>query len=64
LPVLLWGLAAEIVIYVMVLLASGIRIAWRKKELLLAVGVPSAITMMHLAWGTALLWSLASGGSQ
>ncbi len=45
--VLQWGL------YLTALLAAGVWEAWRRRDLLLAVGVPLAMATMHLAWGGA-----------
>ena len=55
-----WLLALEVSLYSLALLAAGIQVAFRKRDLALLLGVPLAIAIMHLAWGAAFLWSLAA----
>jgi succinoglycan biosynthesis protein ExoA len=43
--------------YSMILLATGVLVAFQKKDASLMLGVPIAIMTMHFAWGTAFLWS-------
>jgi hypothetical protein len=35
----------------------GVQSVVKKRDLLMVVGVPLAIAAMHLAWGSAFLWS-------
>ncbi len=51
-------LAAEVGLYFLVLLLAGIRLAARRKDWSLAVGVPLAICVMHLSWGGGFLASV------
>ena len=52
-------LAAEIVLYLIVLLAGTAKAALRQgKDARLLAGVPVAIATMHLTWGAGFLWSL------
>ena len=51
-------LLAELGLYLFILLAVGLQAAWKRKNLTLLLGVPLAIGVMHLAWGSAFLWSL------
>lgn len=53
-----WLLGIEISLYLAAILAAGIHAAWRRKDLGLAAGIPLAIAVMHLAWGSGFLWSL------
>lgn len=53
-------LALELGLYAAALLVVGILAAVKKRDPALAVGMPLAMTLMHLAWGSALLISLAS----
>jgi len=58
-PFRFW-LAAEILIYFAVLLSAGLRAAQKRQQPLLAIGLPLAITSMHLSWGSGFLWSMLS----
>ncbi len=55
-----WLLLVEILLYVLALFGVGLRAAWQKRQPALAVGLPLAIGTMHLAWGSAFIWSLLS----
>ena len=55
-----WTLLSVIGLYGFVLLAAGIQLAAKKKDLAMIAGVPLAIATMHFAWGTGFLWSLVS----
>lgn len=57
-PMARWLLVAEIALYALALLAAGVQVAIKKRNAVLALGVPVAIATMHLAWGGAFLWSL------
>jgi succinoglycan biosynthesis protein ExoA len=61
-----WSLAAwlfvlESSVYVVILLAAGIVVSLKHRDLSFIVGVPLSIMTMHIAWGSAFLWSLLSG---
>jgi succinoglycan biosynthesis protein ExoA len=60
LPAARFALAAVLLLYAAVLLAAAAALAWKKKDAFLLAGVPLAVAVMHLTWGAALLWSLAS----
>ncbi|MEZ0394885.1 MAG: glycosyltransferase family 2 protein [Anaerolineales bacterium] len=51
-------LAAEAGLYLLVLAAAGLRSAWKRREAFLLAGLPLAIAVMHLAWGSGFLWSM------
>ena len=53
-----WLLAAEAVLYGSALIISGISAAWVKKKVLVGLGLPLAIAIMHFSWGSGFLWSL------
>jgi succinoglycan biosynthesis protein ExoA len=55
-----WALLIIIGLYILVLLAAGIQLAAKKKDLAMVVGVPLAIATMHFSWGSGFLWSLVS----
>jgi len=54
-----WLLMAQISLYLLVLLAAGLKMAIQKKDFPLMVSFPLAIMCMHLPWGAGLLFSLA-----
>jgi glycosyltransferase involved in cell wall biosynthesis len=55
-----WLFAAELLVYLGVLVLAGTQMAFQKKDPSLAVGVPLGIATMHLTWGSGFLWSLIS----
>jgi len=59
-PWLRWVLPAEMVIYAALLIGAALGKAAEHKQISLVVGIPLAMMTMHLAWGTAFLWSLVS----
>ena len=60
-PIFRWLLAAEVLIYLVVLLVVGLQTAINRKDFMMMLSVPLAIAVMHLAWGGAFLWSLVFG---
>jgi glycosyltransferase involved in cell wall biosynthesis len=54
-------LAAEIIIYFIALVATGVHVSIRQKKAYLAFGLPIAIATMHIAWGAGFLWSMIKG---
>ena len=48
----------ELSAYALILLLAGLHSAWKQSDLALVPGVPLAIASMHLAWGSAFLWSI------
>lgn len=52
-----WLLFLEILIYLLALLAAGLQVAVRQRDLAMLVSVPLAITTMHFSWGIAFVWS-------
>jgi hypothetical protein len=60
LPWLGWVLLLEMVIYAALLIGAALANAAKHKQVSLIVGIPFAMITMHLAWGTAFLWSLVS----
>jgi len=53
-----WAFVLELSVYVLVLFLVSLNLARRKRDWTLAFGVPLAIAVMHLAWGSAFLWSI------
>jgi glycosyltransferase involved in cell wall biosynthesis len=52
-----WIFGLELILYILVLMAVGLKMALNKRDFALLFGVPAAITVMHLAWGSAFIWS-------
>lgn len=57
-PFFRWVLAAEVLVYVVVLLLAGAHAALKHRKPFLLLGLPLAISMMHIAWGSGFLWSM------
>jgi glycosyltransferase involved in cell wall biosynthesis len=57
-PLARWVFIAEIGIYSIILLLAGIQKALSMKDWKLIFGIPLAIAVMHLSWGTSFIWSL------
>lgn len=57
-PRLGWVFSAEMVIYAALLIGAALGKAAEHKQISLVVGIPLAMMTMHLAWGSAFLWSL------
>ena len=56
---LFWALlGAELILYVLAITAAGAQEALRKKQTFLILGLPLAIAVMHICWGSGLLWSM------
>lgn len=55
-----WLLAAQLIGYFFILGLAGLQLAFKKNRAYLIIGIPLAIATMHLAWGTAFLWSVIS----
>jgi succinoglycan biosynthesis protein ExoA len=52
-------LAAELFLYFSILILSGARAAGQRRNASLILGIPLAISAMHLSWGSGFLWSMA-----
>ncbi len=55
----LW--AAEIGVYAFALTAAGVQAAVKQKKFSLVIGLPLAISFMHIFWGSGFLWSMIKG---
>lgn len=51
-------LAGELVFYIFILFLAGIRTSFRKNNPYLVIGLPLAISVMHISWGSGFLWSI------
>ncbi len=54
-------LALEVVSYSVALFLVGAQVSLSKRDISYLIGVPLAISTMHLAWGCAFLWSIVKG---
>lgn len=57
-PFFRWVLVTEVLIYMFVLLLAGAHAARKDRKLFLLPGLPLAISIMHIAWGSGFLWSM------
>jgi succinoglycan biosynthesis protein ExoA len=68
LPLARWLLALQWALYAVALVAAGVLQAVRRRDPAVAVGMPQALAVMHLAWGGAFWWgwltSFWRGGSE
>jgi hypothetical protein len=59
-PVARWLFVIESAGYAVVLFLAGLQLGKKQRDWKLIFSVPLAIATMHLAWGSAFLWSLIS----
>lgn len=58
LPFFGWVLAAEVLVYFFILFLAGAHAALKHRKPYLLPGLPLAISMMHITWGSGFLWSM------
>lgn len=61
-PLAKFLLLGEILLYLFICLLAGIQARLRMKKNFLSVGLPLAIPIMHISWGSGLLWSMLASG--
>jgi glycosyltransferase involved in cell wall biosynthesis len=54
-------LGVELILYLLTLVASGLLEALRKGRIYLILGLPAAVAIMHICWGSGFLWSIIKG---
>jgi succinoglycan biosynthesis protein ExoA len=54
-------LATEIILYAFALVAAGIHTAIKQEKFFHVIGLPLAISVMHVSWGAGFLWSMIVG---
>jgi hypothetical protein len=54
LPVFRWVLAAEMGVYILGLFGAGLPAATKEGSWQLGLGIPLALAVMHLAWGSSV----------
>lgn len=59
-PLIKFILILEILCYFLALALAGVQLAFRQRKPLLIPGLPLAIMVMHLSWGSGFLWSMFS----
>jgi succinoglycan biosynthesis protein ExoA len=57
-PLARWLFLFQIVVYMLVLLLTAVHVWVKKRDMILLIGLPLAISIMHVTWGSAFLWSL------
>jgi len=62
LPLFSYALAGELLVYFSIMLVAGMHAAVRQKKFLIIFGLPLAIPVMHITWGSAFLWSILKTG--
>jgi len=55
-------LLGELFIYFFILTAAGLRVGFQKRSPYLLLGLPMAISVMHISWGSGFLWSILTTG--
>jgi len=63
-PVFGWLLAFELLAYFGILGQAGLRSTIQHRGAFLLFGLPLAITVMHVAWGSGFLWSVLTGAKK
>ncbi len=63
-PMARFLLGLEVLAYALAVLAGALPVSFRHKDFRLLVGVPAAISVMHLSWGAGFLWSTLNQGTQ
>jgi hypothetical protein len=58
LPIVFWLLFAELILYFSVLFLAAIHAAIKQRKSFLLLGLPLAISAMHVTWGSGFLWSM------
>ncbi len=61
LPLFRLLLAAETLLYLLIMTGAGFQVGFKHKKLSLVLGLPLAIACMHISWGAGFLWSMIKG---
>jgi len=61
-PLAKFLLLGEVFLYLLICLLAGIQARLRMKKNFLSIGLPLAIPIMHISWGSGLLWSMLASG--
>lgn len=63
LPFFMYALAFELLLYFSILFLAGMWTGIRRRMPFVSVGLPLAILVMHISWGSGFLWSILKSGS-
>jgi len=61
-PLAGFALLGELLIYFFILTLAGLRVGLQKQNPYLLLGLPMAISVMHISWGGGFLWSILTTG--
>lgn len=61
-PLVKFLLIGELLLYIFICLLAGVQARLRLKKNFLSVGLALAIPIMHISWGSGLLWSMLTVG--
>lgn len=56
-------LGSELFVYLLILFLVGLQIGIRDQKSYLLIGLPLAISVMHISWGSGFLWSILTARS-
>ena len=59
----LYALAGELLLYFLIMFLAGVRAALQRGNPQIMIGLPLAIPVMHISWGSGFLWSILKSGS-
>jgi len=59
-----YALFAEVMLYFSIMILAGLHAAFRQRKPFLIPGLPLAIPVMHITWGSGFLWSILSSSSK
>ncbi len=62
-PFMAWLLTGEIVSYFLILFLAGAQAALKHRKSFLLLGLPLAISAMHISWGGGFLWSMLTSSN-
>ncbi|MCJ7695821.1 MAG: glycosyltransferase family 2 protein, partial [Anaerolineaceae bacterium] len=62
-PLVHYIFLAEVILYLLILILVGIQVAFKQKKFGMILGIPLAISTMHLSWGTGFLRGIFSRAS-
>ena len=63
-PVVCFALAGELILYFFIMTLAGLSAAYRQRKTYLIPGLPIAISIMHITWGSGFLWSILASSNQ
>ncbi len=60
-PIFFFSLIGVICLYFLILMLASLKIALQKRYLPFIIGIPIAICIMHICWGSGFIWRFISG---